>query len=146
MEVFMLSLRNGWTLNLQNEESAKKMRFSSLCGSRCMAEWHILAKVFWTLQFFMWLWLCLCSVYLVLSILKWVCFWAVFNSDTVSVDANPVMSMFATTGSKEINLETELFSLVPCWYAHSSFCGWHVSYVVGDFVVVIIDLFQGLGP
>jgi hypothetical protein len=27
------------------------MRFSSLCGSRHMAEWHILAKVFWILNF-----------------------------------------------------------------------------------------------
>jgi hypothetical protein len=37
-----------------------------------------------------------------------------FNNDPVSMDANPVMSVFATTGSKEINLESELFSLIPC--------------------------------
>jgi hypothetical protein len=46
-----------------------------------------------------------------------------FSNDTVSMDANPGMSMFATTGSKEVNLETELFSLIPCGYACSSFCG-----------------------
>jgi len=48
---------------------------------------------------------------------------AMFNNDTVSMDTNPVMSMFAATGSKEINLETELFSLIPCSYAYASFCG-----------------------
>jgi len=48
------------------------------------------------------------------------------NNDTVSMDANPVTSMFATTGSKEIYLETELFLLIPCWYAYSSFCSWRV--------------------
>jgi hypothetical protein len=39
---------------------------------------------------------------------------AMFNNDTVSMDTNPVMSMFATTGSKEIYFETELFSLILC--------------------------------
>jgi hypothetical protein len=51
------------------------------------------------------------------------------------MDANPVMHVFATTGSKEINLEAELFSLVLCG-----------SCIVDDFVVVIIDVFHGLGP
>jgi hypothetical protein len=112
------------------------MRFSILCGSRHMAEWHILPEVFWILKFFVWFWLCSCSLYLVLSIVNWVCFWAMFNNDTVSVDANWVTFMLATTGSKEINLESELFSLIPCWLACTSFCGWHVSYVV----VIIIDV------
>lgn len=87
---------------------------------------HVHAKVFWILKFLLQFWLCLHSFYLMLSILNWVCFWGMFNNDTVSMDANPGMSMFATTGSKEVNLETELFSLIPCGYACSSFCGWCV--------------------
>ena len=46
--------------------------------------------------------------------MNWACFGATFNNDTVSMNAHPVMSVFATTESKEINLESELFSLIPC--------------------------------